>query len=119
MYDVTDRSTFKNIKSWVYEVDRYAVDNVCKLIIGNKCDLLQDRVVSYEEAKEFADELDIAYIECSAKDNANVEYAFNSITKQILHKDYGDRFSINRKKPVIEAGKPVPPSNTRCFCSIL
>eukprot|EP01083_Nonionella_stella_P272002 922126_1 len=98
VYDVTDRSTFANIKSWLYEVDRYAVDNVCKLIIGNKCDLINDRVVSYEEAKEFADYLNIQYIECSAADNLNVSYAFQSLTKQILDRDYGHQFDTNRKK---------------------
>merc|ERR1712228_750678 len=84
VYDVTSRSTFKNIKSWLYEIDRYAVANVCKVIIGNKCDMNQDRQVSFEEAKEFADFLDIDYVECSAKDNLNVQDTFHSLTRKVI-----------------------------------
>jgi len=126
VYDVTDRSTFKNIKSWCYEIDRYAVDDVCKLIIGNKCDLLQDRAVTYDEAKEFADYLNIPYVECSAQDNLNVDYAFNSLTKEILDKDYGHKFDISQRngqgdKDVIDEETIAidQPRSTSCFCNIL
>ena len=67
-------------------------------MIGNKCDLLQDRKVSYEEAREFADYLDIPYVECSAQDNLNVQYAFNSLTKEVLDRDYGHKFDTQRVK---------------------
>jgi len=87
-FDVTSRSTFTNIKSWLYEIDRYAVANVCKVIIGNKCDMVDDRVVSYEEAKEFADFLNIEYVECSAKDNLNVQDTFDALTRRIIKKQY-------------------------------
>ena len=116
---MTSRSTFNNIKSWLYEVDRYAVANVCKVIIGNKCDMLEDRVVSYEEAKEFADFLNIEYIECSAKDNLNVHDAFNSLTKRIIHQQYPQM--ERRDKPEIEGllSEDYEGSSKRCPCLIL
>lgn len=51
MYDVTDQESFNNVKQWLSEIDRYASENVNKLLVGNKCDLTAQKVVSYETAK--------------------------------------------------------------------
>ncbi|RRT63164.1 hypothetical protein B296_00041404, partial [Ensete ventricosum] len=51
VYDVTDQESFNNIKQWLNEIDRYASENVNKLLVGNKCDLTDSRVVSSETAK--------------------------------------------------------------------
>jgi hypothetical protein len=51
VYDVTDEESFNNVKQWLSEIDRYASDNVNKLLVGNKCDLTSERAVSYETAK--------------------------------------------------------------------
>lgn len=51
VYDVTDQESFNNVKQWLNEIDRYASDNVNKLLVGNKCDLTTNKVVSYETAK--------------------------------------------------------------------
>ena len=57
MYDVTDLESFNNVKQWLQEIDRYACDNVNKLLVGNKCDLTQKKTVEYAAAKEYADSL--------------------------------------------------------------
>ena len=57
MYDVTDVESFNNVKQWLHEIDRYACDNVNKLLVGNKCDLSSKKVVEHQTAKEFADQL--------------------------------------------------------------
>lgn len=51
MYDVTDQESFNNVKQWLNEIDRYASENVNKLLVGNKCDMAESRVVSYEAGK--------------------------------------------------------------------
>jgi Ras-related protein Rab-1A len=76
MYDVTDRNSFENVKRWLMEVDRQASENVKKLIIGNKCDLTTLKVVDFDTAKQFADELDIPLFETSCKTFVNIEQAF-------------------------------------------
>jgi GTPase SAR1 family protein len=48
---VTDQESFNNVKQWLNEIDRYASDNVNKLLVGNKSDLTSNKVVSYEQAK--------------------------------------------------------------------
>ncbi|XP_039002098.1 ras-related protein RABD2a-like [Hibiscus syriacus] len=79
VYDVTDQESFNNVKQWLNEIDRYANDSVNKLLVGNKCDLTENKVASYQTAKEFADEVGIAFMETSAKDSTNVEQAFTRI----------------------------------------
>jgi len=71
------------VKQWLHEIDRYASENVNKLLVGNKSDLTSKRAVSYEQAKEFADSLGIAFIETSAKSSTNVEKAFMTMASQI------------------------------------
>ena len=65
--------TFKNVKGWLQEIERYASEDVKKLIIGNKSDLVERKVVEYSAAKEFADALSIPFIETSAKESTNVD----------------------------------------------
>ena len=48
---MTDQESFNNVKQWLNEIDRYASENVNKLLVGNKCDLAAKKVVSYETAK--------------------------------------------------------------------
>lgn len=43
--------SFDNVKHWLSEIDRYASDSVCKLLVGNKCDLVDIKAVATEQAK--------------------------------------------------------------------
>jgi Ras-related protein Rab-1A len=83
VYDVTDLDSFHNVKQWLNEIDRYATENVNKLLVGNKCDLVSKKQVDYETAKEFADKLDIPFLETSAKAATNVEKAFLTMASEI------------------------------------
>lgn len=76
VYDVTDQVSFNNVKQWLQEIERYAWENVNKVLVGNKCDLVSQKVVDYNTAREFADQVGIPFLETSAKSATNVEDAF-------------------------------------------
>merc|ERR1711959_346482 len=76
VYDVTDEESFNNVKTWLNEINRYANENVNKLLVGNKSDLTSKKVVDHATAKAFADEIGIPFLETSAKSADNVEQAF-------------------------------------------
>ena len=86
MYDITDRDSFDNVKQWLNEIDRYACENVNKLLVGNKSDLDSKRQVDFDEAKAFADERGIPFLETSAKSAINVEKAFLTMAGEIKNR---------------------------------
>merc|ERR1711916_279961 len=86
VYDVTDQESFNNVKQWLHEIDRYACENVNKLLVGNKSDLTTKKVVDTTTAKEFAGQLGIPFLETSAKNATNVENAFMTMAAEIKNR---------------------------------
>lgn len=110
VYDCTDQETFSNLKQWLEEIDRYACDNVNKLLVGNKNDQTSKKAVEYETAKEYADHLKIPFLETSAKNGANVEQAFLTMATEIkkrVTKDEKPSSESDAKKLNLNSGKPV------------
>jgi len=83
VFDCTDMESFNNVKQWLGEIDRYACENVNKLLVGNKTDLVQGRVVDKNVASDFASNMQIPYIETSAKIATGVEEAFMMMARAI------------------------------------
>ena len=70
---------------WLKHIEKYAKENVLKFLVGNKTDLVEQRVIKNEEAKKFADEHNLPYIETSAKDGFNIEELFDkSLDKYLI-----------------------------------
>ncbi|XP_062180147.1 ras-related protein RABD2c-like isoform X2 [Phragmites australis] len=115
VYDVTDMESFNNIKQWLSEIDRYASDSVCKLLVGNKCDLVDSKVVDTEKAKAFADSIGIPFIETSAKDSINVEEAFLTMSSEIK-KRMATQPTVERR-PTVRVhvkGQPIQQKSSCC-----
>ncbi|XP_066139680.1 ras-related protein Rab-21 [Euwallacea fornicatus] len=86
VYDITDQDSFQKVKTWVKELRKMLGRDVCLTIIGNKIDLEKDRVVSIEEAEEYATKVGATHFFTSAKLNQGVEEMFLSLTKQMITK---------------------------------
>jgi len=84
VYDVTSGDSFEHVNDWLKEVNRYASEGTCKLLVGNKSDRTTDKVVTAEQAKEYADDLGIAFLETSAKSAQNVEEAFLTMAGELI-----------------------------------
>ncbi|KAI9341258.1 putative GTP-binding protein ypt1 [Zopfochytrium polystomum] len=116
VYDVTDQETFNNVKQWLQEIDRYAVEGVNKLLVGNKSDLTSKKVVEFNAAKEFADQLQIPFLETSAKNSSNVEQAFLTMAKQIKDRMGSTTAAAPNKAAVKVGGGTNIPQQTSGGC---
>jgi len=83
VYDITDPRSFENIHKWLQEIETHSGGAVLKLLVGNKCDLESQRAVPTAKGQEFADSLQIPFIETSAKDVVRVDEAFLMLIKNI------------------------------------
>eukprot|EP01091_Cochliopodium_minus_P000818 TRINITY_DN10724_c0_g1_i1.p1 TRINITY_DN10724_c0_g1~~TRINITY_DN10724_c0_g1_i1.p1 ORF type:complete len:198 (-),score=36.76 TRINITY_DN10724_c0_g1_i1:107-700(-) len=85
VYDITSRDSFTKLSLWKNEIDKYSGNKDLKImVLGNKCDIENDRKVSTKEAEEFALSHGAKFLEVSAKQTINVEKAFTQLTQEIL-----------------------------------
>jgi len=105
-YTNNEIDSFNNVKQWLQEIDRYATEGVNKLLVGNKSDMADKKVVDYTVAKEFADSLGIPFLETSAKNATNVEQAFLTMARQIKER-MGSATQNNKPTVSVNAGQSV------------
>lgn len=78
VYDVTNRDSFENCAKWLKELRTHADSSIVAMLVGNKCDLKHKQAVDVEDAKDFAEDNNLAFIETSAYDATNVDLAFET-----------------------------------------
>jgi len=83
VYDVQSAESFVNVKRWLHEIEQNC-DSVNRILVGNKDDSPDKKVVETTDAQNFADQIKVTLFETSAKDNKNVEEMFAEITQQVL-----------------------------------
>jgi len=83
VYDIAKHITYENVNRWLKELRDHADSNIVIMLVGNKSDLRHLRAVPTEEAKSFAAESGLSFIETSALDASNVESAFQTILTEI------------------------------------
>jgi len=117
VYDVTSGESFANVKRWLHEIDQNC-DVVNRILVGNKNDDPDRKVVLTEDARRFADQMGILLFETSAKDNINVEEMFRAITELVLKskKDQKERLEDPRTDRVKLGGRPMtkPAKGSKC-----
>lgn len=84
-YSIAEAETFRNIENWMKQIQQQASENVCRILVGNKCDVAE-RQVEFEEGRKLAQKYNIPFFETSAKSGMGVEEAFVSIAREIKNK---------------------------------
>jgi small GTP-binding protein len=79
LYDITNRTSFVDIRQWLDFIRRNSPD-VQVILFGNKIDLTADRTITRDEGEELAQTLGIAFMEGSAKTTENIQDAFEKMT---------------------------------------
>ena len=103
VFAINDSESFEVIKSKIKRIEKNEANNLPIILVGNKCDLIDKRVISEQQANDFAKSIGSVYYETSALNdiNGNIKTIFNECAKMILNNNNDDG---NLKK--------------RCFCKI-
>lgn len=96
IYDITRRTTFENIKKWLFELRDFANPETVVVLVGNKSDLRQSREVEEDEGKTLAESEGLYFLETSALENVNVEEAFLAMIGRI-HEVVTQRIALDNK----------------------
>jgi len=83
VYDIAKNVTFENVDRWLKELRDHADHNIVIMLVGNKSDLRHLRAVPQDDAKSYAEQRGLSFIETSALDSTNVEQAFQTILTEI------------------------------------
>ncbi|XP_071787831.1 ras-related protein Rab-8A-like isoform X1 [Asterias amurensis] len=86
VYDITNQKSFENIRNWIRNIEEHASSDVEKMILGNKCDMEDRRVVTKDKGEQLAIEYGIKFMETSAKASINVEEGFVTLARDIKAK---------------------------------
>ena len=84
IYDVTLIESFQNVKNWIKQIKEEVTDKVSIILVGNKIDMENQRVVSKEEGEKMAASCGLKFFECSAKTGENVEEIFKDIVTKTV-----------------------------------
>jgi len=104
VYDISNRATFDNIKSWVEDCKRLSPKTVLMVLVGNKIDLEERREVSYNEGSIFAQKNGMLFFECSAKTGNNVEQIFMESTREIYKRIKEGFYDLENENCIIKRG---------------
>jgi len=84
VYDITNKESFESIGGWIQSIYEHADSNVVKYLVGNKCDLVDDRKVTYEEGLKLATDNGMKFFETSAKEEKNIKEAIECLAKEVV-----------------------------------
>lgn len=106
VFDLTDAKSFESLESWLEEIGEHASGSVRRILIGNKNDLEDERAVKEADARAFADNAGMQYVETSAKSASNVTEAFMNMTKDIFDSIGSNGTVAARPVSALDLGMP-------------
>ena len=90
VYDITRKGTFESVDKWVSDLKATADKKITLLLIGNKCDLEDQRQISKDQAEQKAKSFEVAFLETSALSGENLEKAFEMLVNEVYKKCHLD-----------------------------
>ena len=80
VYSITNKKSYDNIKKWVSRLKNLAKEDTVLFLVGNKCDLINERQVNFSEAKKYGKDKFQCFVETSSKNGHNIDILFNKIS---------------------------------------
>ena len=116
MYDITNQKSYDSISEWMEKISENLESDIPIILIGNKCDLNKERIISKEEGKELSNKYQLSFFETSNKTGENVEEAVLDLINKIIKTKKND---IADKEKSIELNKNDFKEKEKCKCSKL
>ena len=104
VYDITNRNSFQNVKSWIEDCKKQSPKTVFLVLIGNKVDLEDRREVSYEEGSIYAQKNGMLFFETSAKTGKNIEEIFMNSSYEIAKRINNGFYDLTNENNGIKQG---------------
>lgn len=118
MYDISNQESFNAVQDWATQIKTYSWDNAQVLMVANKCDLEDERIIPTEDGQRLAQELGFQFFEASAKDNVNVRQVFERLVDVICESlnngGEGDRSPTPSSQEPLQP--PHPDNHGNCAC---
>ena len=114
MYDITNRESFDTISKWWNDIKEHKESDFPVILVGNKCDLEDERKVKKEEGESLAKEYKVKFYEASNKDGTNVEESSKELIKIVLSRMPND---IKANKPTNLKLSKKKMKKRKCFLS--
>ena len=106
VYDITRKGSFESVERWVNDLLSSGDKKITILLIGNKCDLEEQRQITKEQGEEKAAKLELAFLETSAFSGQNLDKAFEMMVNEIYKKFHEEMLAEN-DIDIIEGGKDI------------
>lgn len=119
VYDITNEKSFENIRNWIRNIEEHASQDVEKMVLGNKCDMTDRRMVSKERGEKLAIEHGIKFMETSAKGSINVEESFFNLARDIKAKMDKKLEATSAQNKGHQLKDKTPQKTSRWRCTIL
>ena len=106
VYDITRKGSFESIEKWVNDLTSTADKKLTIVVIGNKCDLEDQRQITKEQGEEKANKLEVAFLETSAFSGENLDKAFEMMMNEIYKKCHEEMLAEG-DVDIIEGGQDI------------
>ena len=84
IYDITNQITFENVRKWIDQIKEEVSEKVPIILVGNKIDIVERRVIKKEDGESMAKEYGLLFSECSAKTGENIDSTFNQLVEKTV-----------------------------------
>jgi len=110
-YDITNRNSFENVQDWIDEVKSQTPKEILLVLVGNKIDLENERVVSFDEGKKLSKNNDMLFFETSAKNGNGINDVFLNSCREIYQNIEKGFYDLNNEACGIKKGEQIDNGN--------
>jgi small GTP-binding protein len=107
VYDITNRESFEDLKTWYNDLKEYGEKNVITAVVGNKSDCYEEEVIKEEEGRKYAEEINSKYFLVSAKEGDNIELLFNTLAQDFMGPEFTEKMRETKHEKGLEKEKKI------------